>query len=223
MLNFFLLVGTVTDVGQRCERRAVIRPHRVDLVGHGGDERAQDVGSDPAGGLRMQLGKSKLARPLDGDEMIEAASFRLHLGHVKMAGAQRRCLKPSLGRRGPCHLRETVEAMALVAAVHRGPGPVRDAVLHGIEAVIQGQQGRPCDTRRPALPVRSSAPWNAAPSAPSAHQARTRAASSSPLSWDGCRRAQRASAGALDAVGSFDARPRSCGRCCGVLVPEGFP
>ena len=63
MLNFFLLVCTFTEVGQLGERRAVIRQHRVDLVGHGGDERAQDVGSDPAGGLRMQLGKGKLAAP----------------------------------------------------------------------------------------------------------------------------------------------------------------
>jgi hypothetical protein len=93
MLNFFLLVCTCTEACQLCERRAVIRQHRVDRVGHGGDERAQEVGSDPACGLRMPLGNSKRARPLDGDEKIEAAFCRMHLGHVNMEVAQRIFLK----------------------------------------------------------------------------------------------------------------------------------
>jgi hypothetical protein len=40
--------------------------------------------------------------------------------------------------------------VALVAAMPSGPGQVGDAVLQGIEAVIQGQQGMPAkrDTHR---------------------------------------------------------------------------
>jgi hypothetical protein len=142
-LNGFVLVGTCPAVGQRCERRAVIRPHRVDLGGHGGDERAQAVGSHPACGVRRALGQRQRARPLDGAEQIEAAFCRMPLGQVHRDVAQRRRLQLALGRLGACHLREPAEAMTLVAALQRGPGQVRDAVLQGIAAVIQGQQGMP--------------------------------------------------------------------------------
>ena len=70
--------------------------------------------------------------------MIEPAFFRLHLGHVNMAVAQRILLKLALGRLVAFHLRQTAHGMALVAAVQSGPGQVGDAVLQGIEAVIQG-------------------------------------------------------------------------------------
>jgi hypothetical protein len=84
MLNFFLLVCTFTEVCQPCELRAIIRQHRVDRVGHGGDESAQEVGGDSARGLRMELSKSKLARPIDGYEKKDATFFRMPLGNVNM-------------------------------------------------------------------------------------------------------------------------------------------
>jgi hypothetical protein len=43
MLHCFLLVCRLTEVCQLCELGAVLRQHRVELVGHGGDERTQEV------------------------------------------------------------------------------------------------------------------------------------------------------------------------------------
>jgi hypothetical protein len=71
------------------------------------------------------------------------AVFRLPRGHVEMAVAPRLFLKRARGRLGACPLRETADALALVAAVHSGPGQGGEAVRQGLEAVSQGQQGRP--------------------------------------------------------------------------------
>jgi hypothetical protein len=113
------------------------------LQGTASDQSAQEVGSNPAGGLRKQLGKGKRARPIDGDEQREPAFFCLHLGNVHMDVAKRILLQLSLGRLVAFYLWETADAMALVAAVQGGPDQVEDAVLQGIEAVIQRQQRMP--------------------------------------------------------------------------------
>jgi hypothetical protein len=137
-LTVFLRVCPLTKGCQRCARRAVIRQDRVDRVGYCGAEGPQAVGSAPACGLLLPLGNGKRARPIDGHEAREAAFCRRHLGHGDLDVAQRLGLELSRGRRGAFHLRETAEAMALVAAVPRGPGQVREAVLQGREEVIQG-------------------------------------------------------------------------------------
>jgi hypothetical protein len=143
LLHGFPLVCRVTAGCQLGELGAVRRPHRGALVGHGGAERTPEVGGDPARRLRMPLGASQLARPLGGADKREPACCRVHLGPRQMDVAQRRLLQRALGRRGAFPLREAAEAVALVAAVPRGPGPVREAVVQGREAVIQGPQGRP--------------------------------------------------------------------------------
>ena len=99
------------------ERRPVIRQHRVNRVGHRRDEGAQEVGGNPACGLLMPLGKGKLAGAINGHEEIEAAFFRMHLGHVDMEVAEWVLLERLLGGYVAIDLRQAADAMALEAAM----------------------------------------------------------------------------------------------------------
>src|SRR5262245_53309288 len=117
MLSVLLLCCPPPEVSQLGELCTIIRQHRVDLVGHRGDEGAQEIGSDPACGLLMQLGKGKLAGTVNGDKELQAAFFRMHLGNVDMEVAKRVLLALLLGGYVACYLRQAADAMALAATM----------------------------------------------------------------------------------------------------------
>jgi hypothetical protein len=123
------------------ELNAVIRQDRVDFIGHGVDEVAQELRRDGLDGLRVQLGIGKLAGAVDGDEQLEFAFFGPHFGDLDGEGADRIGLKLFPLRLIAFQIRQAAEAMALKAPMQGRSCQVRQRGLQGLQAVIQWQQG----------------------------------------------------------------------------------
>ena len=62
--------------------------HRVDLVGDGGGEGAEEVAGDATGGLFVQLYEGELRGPVDGDEEVEPAFLRPDLGNTRCGSSR---------------------------------------------------------------------------------------------------------------------------------------
>jgi hypothetical protein len=71
--GFFDLADSQATAAGYCEVNAVVGKNRMNLVRHGRDEVAEEVGGDPRGCFFMQLGKGEFRRSVDGDEEIELA------------------------------------------------------------------------------------------------------------------------------------------------------
>ena len=67
----------------------VVGEDRVDLVGDGGDQVAQEVSGSLARDLLMQFDEGELRRSVDGDEEVELALRGSNLGEVDMKLADR--------------------------------------------------------------------------------------------------------------------------------------
>jgi hypothetical protein len=64
----------------RIDRASGVSQDGVELVGHGGDQVAQEWRRHCLAGLWMQLGIGNLASAVDGHEQLELAFFGVHLG-----------------------------------------------------------------------------------------------------------------------------------------------
>ena len=68
---------------------AIVGENRMNLVRHGRDEVAKEVGGDPRGCFLMQVGKGEFRRSVDSDEKMELAFLGPHFGNVDMEEADR--------------------------------------------------------------------------------------------------------------------------------------
>ena len=71
------------------ELDAVVGQYRVDLVGHGLDQRAQEVGGGLSCRFHFKPGERELGRPVDRDEEVELAFLRSNLGDVDVEVSDR--------------------------------------------------------------------------------------------------------------------------------------
>ena len=83
------LRGGGTAVAGRGEMHSVIGEHGVDLVGHGLDQRVQEVGRNPLGSLLMHLDEGELGGPVDGDEEVKLALLGANLRDIDVEVADR--------------------------------------------------------------------------------------------------------------------------------------
>ena len=77
---------------------SVVGQHRVHLVGHGGDEAAQEVGGSAARDLFVQFDKGELGGAVDRHQQVELALRGAHFGDVDVKLADRVGLELALGR-----------------------------------------------------------------------------------------------------------------------------
>jgi hypothetical protein len=122
---------------------SVVGEHRVDLVGDGGDQAAEEVCRGLAQRLLVQLDEGELRRAVDRHQHVELALLRAHLGDVDVEVADGIGLELPLGGDLTFGLRQSGDAVALKAAVQRGSRQVRDRRLQSIQAVIQRKQRVP--------------------------------------------------------------------------------
>lgn len=78
-----------TAIAGRGEVHSVVGEHSVDFVGNGLDQRVQEVGRNPLGGLLMDLDEGELRGPVDGDEEVKLALLGAHLGDIDVEIADR--------------------------------------------------------------------------------------------------------------------------------------
>jgi len=81
-----------TAIAGRGEVHAVVGEHGVDFIGHGLDQRLEEVGCYPLRGLFMHLDKGELGGAVDGDQEIELALSCADLRDIDMKVADRVCL-----------------------------------------------------------------------------------------------------------------------------------
>jgi hypothetical protein len=67
--------------------RAVVGEDRVDAIGHRLDQTTEEVGSDPAGRLLVQLRKGQLRGTVVGDEEVKLAVLGADLGPRSAPGS----------------------------------------------------------------------------------------------------------------------------------------
>jgi hypothetical protein len=101
----------------RRELDAVVGQHGVDLVGHGFEETAEEVGRDPRRGFLVQLDEGELRGAVDGDEQVELALLGPDLGDVDMEVADRVALELALVGLVAVDLRQPADPMTLKAAM----------------------------------------------------------------------------------------------------------
>ncbi len=99
------------------EVRAVVRENRVHPVGHGRDQRAQEVARDTAGDRLMQLHKGELGRAVDRDQQIEPALLGSDLRDVDVEEANRVSLELGPPRLVTLGVGQPSDAVALKAAM----------------------------------------------------------------------------------------------------------
>lgn len=76
---------------------AVIRQNRMQGEGHSLDDIAQELSCSQLVGREMELGECKFGRSGDGDEQMELALDRLHLGDINVEVANRIAFELLLG------------------------------------------------------------------------------------------------------------------------------
>ncbi len=101
------------------ELHAIVGEHRVDFVGHGFDQRSEEIRRDSRGGASVELHKSEFARPINGDKEMELALGGLNFGDVDMKIADRIGFEFLPGGLVAFNLRQAGDAMALQASVQR--------------------------------------------------------------------------------------------------------
>ena len=141
--SLFNLAGSqATPAGYR-EVNAIVGENRMNLVRHGRDEVAKEVGGDPCGCFLMQLGKGEFRRSVDSDEEMELAFLGPHFGNVDMEEADRVSLELLPRRLVPLDIWQLADAMTLEATMQRGACQMRDGRLQCIEAIIERQERMP--------------------------------------------------------------------------------
>ena len=78
------VVERIFVMGVVCELDAIVGEYRVDGVGHGGHQIAQELRRNHLASLLVQLGVSELGRPIASDEQTQLSLDRLHLCDVDM-------------------------------------------------------------------------------------------------------------------------------------------
>ena len=91
-------------------------------------------------GLGMEFGEGELGGAVDGNEEVELAFGRLHLGDVEMEVADRIALELLLARLVAVNLGQAGDAVTLKAAMQAGARQPRDRGLQGVKAVVEGQR-----------------------------------------------------------------------------------
>ena len=89
----------------------------MDLVGHGFEETAEEVGRDPRCGFLVQLDEGELRGAVDGDEQVELALLGPDLGDVDMEVADRVALELAPIGLVAVDLRQPADPMTLKAAM----------------------------------------------------------------------------------------------------------
>lgn len=96
VLDAVLVADPIEDVAEGIfvtgligELDAVVGQHRMDGVGNGCDEIAQELGCIHLTGFGIELSDGELGRPVDPDEQAQLAFGRLHLGNVNVEVADR--------------------------------------------------------------------------------------------------------------------------------------
>lgn len=113
------------------ELDAIIGKYRVQVIRYDVDQITQEVrGYAPCLPL-MQLGISKLRGPVDGNEQVQFAFFRMHLGNVDVEVADRVLLEGFLFGL-LTYVRQPTDTMPLEATMQGRPGQVRNGWLQGI-------------------------------------------------------------------------------------------
>jgi hypothetical protein len=92
----------------------------------------------------MQLDKCKLAGAVNGYEQVESALRRLEFGNINVEKPNWVTLEFLLDRSVTFHLRQAGDAVALQATAQNGSGAHR---LECVQAVVQGQQAHPAESR----------------------------------------------------------------------------
>jgi len=111
-----------TAVARRGEVGAVVRQDRVDPVGDGLDERLEEVGGGPAGGLFHQAGEGEFGGAVDGDKEVETALLGAHLGQVDVEVADGVAFEFLAGGARGLQVWQPADPVALKAAVQGGAG-----------------------------------------------------------------------------------------------------
>jgi hypothetical protein len=152
MLDAVLVADPVEDVlavpdvllaGRELD--AVVGQQRVDPIGHGRDQVAQELCGFHLAGALDQAGEGDLRGSIDRHEQAQLALGRLHLGQVKVEVADRVGGEALLGGLVTIGLGQAADAMPLQAAMQAGAGQVWDARLQAVKAVVQRQQGMPAE------------------------------------------------------------------------------
>ena len=101
------------------ELHAVVGENRVDAVGDGFDKIPEELGGSHLAGLLDKADKGELRGPVDGDEQIELAFLRPHLGDVDVNVADGISLEAGPLGLVAVNVRQTADLMALKQPVQR--------------------------------------------------------------------------------------------------------
>ena len=128
-----LLGGWAAGVTWRVsELDAVVGQDSVDSVRDGGDQADEERRRGHASSAINELYEGKLACPINGHEKVELAFGRLDFGDVDVKEADRVGLEPLLGLYVTFNVRQTINAVALQAAVQRRPAQTRNSGLQSV-------------------------------------------------------------------------------------------
>ena len=122
------------------ELDAVVGQHRVDLIGHRLDQRAEKVGSRLPRRFPLKPGERELGGPVDRDEEGELAFLRSNLGNVDVEVADRVVGELAALELVAFELGQAADAVPLKTAVQRGSGEMRDARQQAVKVVMERQQ-----------------------------------------------------------------------------------
>jgi hypothetical protein len=134
---------TAAVLGQVGEGHAVVGQDRVQPVGEGGHDLAQEGGAVQlgVGVVEGDVGESRDA--VDGQEQEELALGQARFAHVDVDVADRG-LGEALAPGGPLvALRQARDAVALQATVEGAAGERRDGLAQAAQDVVERQQGAP--------------------------------------------------------------------------------
>ncbi len=115
----------------------------MDFIGHGLDQRLEEVGRNPLRGLFVHLDEGELRGSVDGDQEIELTLFGTHLGDIDMEVADRIDLELLAPGTITVPIGKSGDAVPFEAAVQRRPSQLGDGRLQGIETVVKRQQRMP--------------------------------------------------------------------------------
>ena len=132
-----------TRVAWGGEVGSVVGEDRVDLVGDGGDQAAQEVPGGAARHLLVQLDEGELRRSVDGDDEVQLALRSSNFGDVDMKIADRIGLEFAFGGGFAFDLRQPGDSMALQTPVKGRARQMRDGGLQSVKAIVERQQSMP--------------------------------------------------------------------------------